>query len=187
MTITSGSVGGFRGDDGFASPHNTSGKKIKGKPRSIRERVEALVNYAMKDATFRRTVRGVRESAVIIRALTEFADRNSVKLPYALIRNAAYNVPSHRLWEANTPEDNEDEFDAPEATTDATSDEPPMIQAMRQIVKEKSIKSHKGQMVDLQSANAILTVYDALSAPNKKKLGAMSATAAAKVCWKLVK
>jgi len=194
MTTTSGSVGGFQSDRSYAGPHNTLRKKIKSK--SIRERVDALVNYAMSDPAFRREVRGVRESGPIIRALTEFAATHGTKLSYALTRQAACNIPSHRLWEAwaereepNTPEEEYDqrEFDPPEADTDASSDEPPMIQAMRQIIQHKGVKTHKGQPVDMQTAHVILTVYAALSDANKKKLAGLSVTKAAAVCWKLVK
>lgn len=43
-----------------------------------------------------------------------------------------------------------------------------------------------GVLVDIQTANAIVTVYDALSEANRAKFTALSVDRAADVAWKLV-
>lgn len=182
MTTTSGSTGGFRSDDSFASPHNTTRRKIRRtRPDTVRERVEALINYAFTDKDFRREVRGVREVATIRRALERVAENRGARFSPPMLRLASMCVAGHRLWEANTPEDEEDDL------SDVADGGDDMIAALRGIVKDKAMRKVKGTVVDLQTANVILTVYDALSEPNKKKLASLSVAKAAEVCWKLVK
>jgi len=61
------------------------------------------------------------------------------------------------------------------------------IAALRQIVEEKQYAKIDGKMIDLFSASAILSVYDALNDANKAKYAAMPAPKMGLVAFKLLK
>jgi len=62
----------------------------------------------------------------------------------------------------------------------------PVIDQMRQIVKEKTARKIQGKMVDLWTASHVVQVYDALKPENQKKLMAMPLLQMIGVVWKLV-
>lgn len=61
------------------------------------------------------------------------------------------------------------------------------IAALRRIVKQKQYAKIDGVLVDLFSASAIVKVYDALSAANKKKLASLPVPKMAKISLSLMK
>ena len=61
------------------------------------------------------------------------------------------------------------------------------IKDIEQIVKKKQSKKIGGVLVDMQTANAIMTVWKALSTSNKKKFEKLPIKKMAKISWKLVK
>jgi len=61
------------------------------------------------------------------------------------------------------------------------------IDILRKIVAERQHQEIDGVIVDMQSANVIVTVYDALNDTNKAKLIAMPIEKMASVAWKMVK
>lgn len=61
-----------------------------------------------------------------------------------------------------------------------------MIEKVRNIVKNNQFEEIDGVLVDLFTANAIITVYDALSEENKKHLAGLPIAKAGLVCLKLV-
>ena len=61
------------------------------------------------------------------------------------------------------------------------------IKDIGQIVKKRQYKKIDGVTVDMQTANAIMTVYKALSQSNKKKFVKLPIKKMADVAWKLVK
>ena len=61
------------------------------------------------------------------------------------------------------------------------------IGALRKIVERRTYGKIDGCMVDLFSANAVITVYDALSPDNQKKLRDLSIGRMATVSFKFIK
>jgi hypothetical protein len=61
-----------------------------------------------------------------------------------------------------------------------------IIDNLREIVHSSSAKKIDGMLVDITTANAILTVYDNLSDTNKAKLIDMPLEKMAAVCWRLL-
>lgn len=61
-----------------------------------------------------------------------------------------------------------------------------MIQQLRGIVNNFSAEEIDGYLVDVQTANAIVTVYDALKEENKEKFINCSIDKMASIAWKLV-
>lgn len=62
-----------------------------------------------------------------------------------------------------------------------------VIDDIKNIVKKRQSKKIKGYLVDMQTANAIMTVYNALNISNKKKFEKLSIKKMADVSWKLVR
>jgi hypothetical protein len=63
----------------------------------------------------------------------------------------------------------------------------PVIDQMRQIVKEKTARKIQGKMVDLWTASHVVQVYDALNPENQKKLESLPLLKMVDMVWKLVK
>ena len=61
------------------------------------------------------------------------------------------------------------------------------IDKIKDILKNKSMKKISGVMVDMQTANAIVTVHKALGQSNRKKFEKLPIKKMASVAWKLVK
>lgn len=61
------------------------------------------------------------------------------------------------------------------------------IDALRNIVKNKSMAEVDGVEVDMQTANAIVTVCDALSKDKQKDYAKRSINQMANIAWKLLK
>ena len=61
------------------------------------------------------------------------------------------------------------------------------IDKIKDILKNKSMKKVSGVMVDMQTANAIVTVHKALGQSNRKKFEKLPIKKMASVAWKLVK
>ena len=62
------------------------------------------------------------------------------------------------------------------------------LEQLRECVASHSARQIEGMIVDVQSANVILTVYDALQDPeNKEKFMKMHLSQAINVAWKLAK
>lgn len=60
------------------------------------------------------------------------------------------------------------------------------IKEIEDIIKSKSAKKIDGVLVDMQSANAIVKVYNALSEENKKRFISLPIVKAANMAWKLL-
>ena len=60
------------------------------------------------------------------------------------------------------------------------------INQFKEIVRTHSAKEIEGVLVDVQTANAIVTVYEALGAENKKKFINSSVHKMAHTAWKLI-
>jgi len=58
---------------------------------------------------------------------------------------------------------------------------------MRRIVENRQYEEYKGIAIDMQTANAVITVYDLLNKKNKKKLGKHNLFTIVNVCWKIIK
>ena len=65
------------------------------------------------------------------------------------------------------------------------------IEDFRRIVKNKAYEEFDGVLVDMLTANMMVTIYDALSVENQFRLDALLATKPIAIvtgmCWKLVK
>ncbi len=61
-----------------------------------------------------------------------------------------------------------------------------IIDQLRQIVEKKSMARIQGSVVDMQSANAVITVYDAINDVNKQKLAAMKVKKMISVSWSIL-
>jgi len=61
------------------------------------------------------------------------------------------------------------------------------ISAIRRILERKQYEKVDGSMIDLMTAQAIVTVHDALSVENQAKFVGMPAGRMATIAWKLVK
>lgn len=61
------------------------------------------------------------------------------------------------------------------------------IEKIRGILRDRSIRRVEGSPVDVQTANAIITVYDALSEKSQEKMREFSVGRMASVAWKLVR
>lgn len=61
------------------------------------------------------------------------------------------------------------------------------LSAIRQIVTDRSFAKVDGMAVDLFTANAIVTVFDALNAENQKTFLNLSVSKMARVSFKLLK
>lgn len=65
--------------------------------------------------------------------------------------------------------------------------EPDVIAFMRKVLADSQMGKWQGTLVDLQSANAVITVYDALSKPEAKaKLAGMELTHMVNTAWKVI-
>ncbi len=60
------------------------------------------------------------------------------------------------------------------------------IEKIRKIVTDHQCARVAGTMIDATTANAIVTVYDALSETNRAKLAACTPARMADIAWKLV-
>ena len=60
------------------------------------------------------------------------------------------------------------------------------IEQIRRIVEQHQYEEVDGVLVDAQTAQAIVAVYDALKPENQVKFAAMDVTRAGLVAWKLV-
>lgn len=60
------------------------------------------------------------------------------------------------------------------------------IEKCRWIKENHSARTIDGVLVDATTANAIMTVYDALNDQNKEKMASLSITKMAKVAWHFV-
>lgn len=61
-----------------------------------------------------------------------------------------------------------------------------LIATCKRIILRSQYEVVDGVMIDLQTANAIVTVADALSDESRAKLDAMSPERAGEIAWKLV-
>lgn len=59
------------------------------------------------------------------------------------------------------------------------------IDVCRRIVANRTAEEHDGVAIDMQSANCLVTIHDALSPTNQAKLAAMSVPRACDVAWKV--
>jgi len=62
-----------------------------------------------------------------------------------------------------------------------------MIGQMRSVVEAHQYRTIEGQIVDVVSASAYVTVYDALSPNNRTRLEDMSLARAMDVVWKILR
>jgi len=62
-----------------------------------------------------------------------------------------------------------------------------LIDDIKGIVKNRQSKKIAGYLVDMQTANAIVTVHKALNKSNRKKFEKLPIKKMAEVSWKLVK
>lgn len=60
------------------------------------------------------------------------------------------------------------------------------LDKLRQIVKEHQYQKIEGVLVDVVTANAILTIYDAINDTNKAKFIALPIDKMASVAWKVL-
>lgn len=60
------------------------------------------------------------------------------------------------------------------------------LDRLRQIVKEHQYQKIEGVLVDVVTANAILTIYDAINETNKAKFIALPIDKMASVAWKFL-
>jgi hypothetical protein len=74
-----------------------------------------------------------------------------------------------------------------EAETKEARDQEDIVVAAREVMEFKSARVVKGVLLDLQTAQVIVKVADALSPERAKILAGMPLTAAANICWKLVR
>lgn len=63
----------------------------------------------------------------------------------------------------------------------------PRMEALREIVNKKSTMEVEGVLVDMQTAKAIVMVYDALSEANKENFLTKSIGQMGNIAWKLIK
>jgi hypothetical protein len=63
----------------------------------------------------------------------------------------------------------------------------PRMESLRKIVSEKNVMEVEGVLVDMQTAKAIVMVYDAISEENKKNFLTKSIGEMGRIAWKLVK
>lgn len=73
-----------------------------------------------------------------------------------------------------------------ESLPEASETEPDVITALRKAVANFSMVKWDGIAIDIQSANAVVTVYDALNDASKAKLAAMPVDRMALIAWKLI-
>lgn len=62
----------------------------------------------------------------------------------------------------------------------------PRMEALREIVRKKSAMEVEGVLVDMQTANAIVKVYDAISETNKENFLTKSIGEMGRIAWKLL-
>ena len=60
------------------------------------------------------------------------------------------------------------------------------IEKLRKILEEHQWAKVEGRMVDVQSANAYITVYDALKPSNQEDLNARNLSSAISICWAIL-
>lgn len=60
------------------------------------------------------------------------------------------------------------------------------IELMKEIIGSHSYKEIEGTIIDVQTANAIITVYEALGEENKQKFTSHNISTMANIAWKLV-
>ncbi len=60
------------------------------------------------------------------------------------------------------------------------------MMAVRGIVREHTAREVEGVLVDVQTANAIVTLYDALNAENQEYLESLSMERMGVIAWRLV-
>lgn len=75
---------------------------------------------------------------------------------------------------------------AAESEADASFQALPKIDKFRAIVSRHAMQSIDGTLIDVQSANAVITVYDNISPEHQQKFIAMPAYRMATVAWKVV-
>lgn len=61
------------------------------------------------------------------------------------------------------------------------------IEALRRILKEHQNEKIDGQIVDVMTANAIITVYDAINSKMKRRFESKNIKQMATVAWGLIK
>ena len=61
-----------------------------------------------------------------------------------------------------------------------------LIDQFRRIVKNRQFEIIVGQVVDIQTANCIVTVYDKLSLDRQERLMNLQIEGISKICWSLV-
>lgn len=61
-----------------------------------------------------------------------------------------------------------------------------IVDVARQVLEQRQYRTFEGVVVDMQTANAIVTVFDSISIENKAKLLRLPVTQAAAVCWQLL-
>jgi hypothetical protein len=57
---------------------------------------------------------------------------------------------------------------------------------MREIVKQKQAEEYLGVLVDMQTANLIVQVWENLNEKNRKKFGSLSIEKMGRLAWELV-
>lgn len=60
------------------------------------------------------------------------------------------------------------------------------MMAVRGIVREHTAREVEGVLVDVQTANAIVTLYDAINAENQEYLESLSMERMGVIAWRLV-
>ena len=61
-----------------------------------------------------------------------------------------------------------------------------LIDQFRRIVKNRQFEIIDGQIMDIQTANCIVTVYDKLSLDRQERLMNLQIEGISKICWSLV-
>lgn len=58
---------------------------------------------------------------------------------------------------------------------------------MKRIVENRQYEEINGIAVDMQTANAVITVYNAINKKNKKKFSKLPLTVMVDLTWKMIK
>jgi hypothetical protein len=85
--------------------------------------------------------------------------------------------------------DDNESIDAEEFNAQSHTKRPdlPKIEQFRAIVEARSYAEIDGIVIDMQSANAVCTVYDALNEANRVKFCSVPADKMVTIAWKLIK
>jgi hypothetical protein len=75
--------------------------------------------------------------------------------------------------------------DKPVPHSKAKDTDPPIIAALRKIVRERQAAKVQGKTIDMSSANIVIQVYDALNSTNQKKMAGMKVGPMVNLAWKL--